>query len=62
MCYNTNTYYLQKRKNSMLIDDELLNKLEKLSALKIPENKRSQMKSQLEKIIRVFTFATTKTR
>ena len=35
----------------MLIDDELLNKLEKLSALKIPENKRSQMKSQLEKII-----------
>ncbi|GKH61144.1 glutamyl-tRNA(Gln) amidotransferase subunit C [Campylobacter ureolyticus] len=35
----------------MLIDDDLLNKLEKLSALKIPENERIQMKSQLTKII-----------
>lgn len=35
----------------MTIDDNLLKKLEKLSALEIPDSKRDEIKSQLAKII-----------
>ncbi|CZE47073.1 Asp-tRNA(Asn)/Glu-tRNA(Gln) amidotransferase subunit GatC [Campylobacter geochelonis] len=35
----------------MAIDDNLLNKLEKLSALKIEDDKREEIKSQLDKIV-----------
>ena len=35
----------------MIIDDVILNKLEKLSALKIPENKRDEIKNQLNNIV-----------
>ena len=35
----------------MIIDDVVLNKLEKLSALKIPENKRDEIKNQLNNIV-----------
>ncbi len=33
------------------IDDKMLEKLEKLSALKIPDDKREEFKSQLSKIV-----------
>lgn len=35
----------------MLIDDELLNKLERLSMLKIDDDKREQVKEQLSEIL-----------
>ena len=35
----------------MVIDDTLLNKLEKLSALQIPEEKREEFKKQLGEIV-----------
>ena len=35
----------------MVIDDTLLNKLEKLSALQIPEEKREDFKKQLGEIV-----------
>ncbi|MDY3133606.1 MAG: Asp-tRNA(Asn)/Glu-tRNA(Gln) amidotransferase subunit GatC [Campylobacter lanienae] len=35
----------------MYIDDKMLEKLEKLSALKIPDDKREEFKEQLSKIV-----------
>ena len=35
----------------MIIDEIILNKLEKLSALKIPQNKRDEIKNQLNNIV-----------
>lgn len=35
----------------MQIDDKMLEKLEKLSALKIPDDKREEFKGQLSKIV-----------
>ncbi len=35
----------------MQIDDKMLEKLEKLSALKIPDHNREEFKSQLGKIV-----------
>ncbi|MCI5539426.1 Asp-tRNA(Asn)/Glu-tRNA(Gln) amidotransferase subunit GatC [Campylobacter lanienae] len=35
----------------MYIDDKMLEKLEKLSALKIPDDKREEFKDQLSKIV-----------
>ena len=35
----------------MVVDDDLLKKLEKLSAFKVPENKREEMKTQLNEIV-----------
>lgn len=40
-----------KKREIMIIDDTLLNKLEKLSALKIPDEKREEIKSQLNEIV-----------
>ena len=35
----------------MVIDDNLLNKLEKLCAIEVPESKRDDVKSDLEKVV-----------
>lgn len=35
----------------MIVDDDLLKKLEKLSAFKISENKRQEIKTQLNEIV-----------
>ena len=56
LCYNTAFFSLKikleiKEILIMVIDDTLLNKLEKLSALQIPEEKREEFKKQLGEIV-----------
>lgn len=49
LCYNFSQN--SKKGKSMVITDDMLNKLERLSALKIPESKKEEFKAELGKIV-----------